>query len=114
VAWLKQLGARLKQLFEDYGLLAVLLHFVIFIVVMAGIAAGIRFFGFHPESTAASAGVWVAAYAIAKATTFVRIPITLAITPLVAGLLRKTPAGVRLLEKLRDLMKDPRATPPAP
>jgi hypothetical protein len=83
---------RLKQLLAEYGKLALFIYLGIFAVVLAGFALTIQL-GFRVESTAGTAGVWGAAYLATKVAQPLRILATLALTPLVARLLRRPRAS---------------------
>lgn len=69
----------------EYGIIALVVHYVIFAVVIVGFWLAIRA-GWQPSSTAGSAGAWGAAYIAAKITQPLRIIVTLAITPFIARL----------------------------
>ena len=73
----------LKNILVEYGAIAVAVYLIVFVVVIVGFWAAIRF-GWHPESMAANVGVWTAAYLATKLTQPLRIAATLAMTPLVA------------------------------
>jgi len=81
----------------EYGVIAVVVYFVIFFAVIFGFWAAITF-GWKPASTAGNLGAWTAAYIATKLTQPLRILATLAITPLVAKLYERItgrPAGKR-------------------
>ena len=89
------LRQRLTQLLAEYGQVALWTYFGIFAVVLLAFAAAIKL-GFHTESTAATAGVWGAAYVATKLTQPLRIAGALALTPLimkVARRLKRTSTG---------------------
>lgn len=75
--------ARFRELILEYGIIALIVHYVIFAIVIAGFWFAIRS-GWRPTSTAGAAGSWGAAYIAAKITQPLRIIATLAITPFVA------------------------------
>ena len=84
---------RLKNLLAEYGKLALMVYLAIFIVVLAGFALAIQT-GIKVESAAGQAGIWGAAWVATKVTQPLRILATLALTPLLARLLRRrNPAG---------------------
>ncbi len=83
---------RLKNLLAEYGKLALIVYLAIFAVVLVGFALAIQF-GFRPESTAGRAGTWGAAYVATKVAQPLRILATLALTPLVAQVLRRLRPG---------------------
>ena len=74
---------RFRELILEYGIIALVVHYVIFAIVITGFWFAIRA-GWHPTSTAGTAGSWGAAYIAAKITQPLRIVATLAVTPLVA------------------------------
>ena len=80
-----ELLARFKNLIVEYGVIALVVHYVIFAVVIVGFWAAIRA-GYETESAAGGAGTWAAAYIAAKVTQPLRIIATLALTPLIAKL----------------------------
>lgn len=75
--------AQFRQLLLEYGVIALVVHYVIFAVVLVGFWAGIRL-GLKPSDAFANAGAWTAAYIATKLTQPVRIVVTIAITPFVA------------------------------
>ncbi len=84
---------RLKTLLAEYGSLALYIYLVIFALVLVGFVVAIRM-GIHVDSTAGKAGVWGAAWLATKVTQPLRILATVALTPIVAQLLKlkKKPA----------------------
>ncbi|HEX7507589.1 MAG TPA: hypothetical protein VF550_12500 [Polyangia bacterium] len=86
---------RLKNLLAEYGRLALYTYLVLFVVVLVGFAGAIHL-GVHTESTAGKAGLWGAAWLATKVTQPLRILATVALTPLVAQVLKrkKQPAPV--------------------
>lgn len=80
-----------KQLMAEYGVIAVVVYFVIFFAVIIGFWAAINF-GWKPSGIAGSVGAWTAAYIATKLTQPVRIFATLAITPFVARLYERMTA----------------------
>jgi hypothetical protein len=79
-----------QKLLAEYGVVAVIVYFVIFFAVLGGFWLAIRF-GWQPSSAAASVGTFAAAYIATKITQPLRIAATLLVTPLIA----------RLYERLR-------------
>jgi len=69
----------------EYGLIALVVHYVIFVLVIVGFWAAIRS-GWQPTNAAASVGTWTAAYIATKLTQPLRIVATLAVTPFIAKL----------------------------
>ena len=67
----------------QYGVTALVVHYVIFAIVITGFWAAIRS-GWEPSGAGASVGTWTAAYLAAKITQPLRIVATVAITPFVA------------------------------
>jgi len=86
---------RLKTLLAEYGRLALYTYLVLFVLVLLGFAGAIHL-GVRAESTAGKAGLWGAAWLATKVTQPLRILATVALTPLVAQVLkwRKKPAAV--------------------
>jgi len=76
----QRLQARLEELFEKYGRVAVGIHFTLLGLTVFGFWMAIRS-GFEVSSTAGGAGTLGAAYLASRATLPVRAVITLAITP---------------------------------
>jgi hypothetical protein len=79
----------LKSIAVEYGSTAVLVYLAIFVLVLVGFWAAIRF-GWSASSTAANVGAWTAAYIATKVTQPLRIVATVAVTPLVARLFSRT------------------------
>lgn len=77
--------ARLKQLFADYGPVAVAIYFTLFFGVLIGIYLAINA-GWAPEGVAGNAGAWTAAYLATKLTQPLRIGATVVLTPVVGRL----------------------------
>jgi hypothetical protein len=91
---LKQTLARFRDLILEYGIIALIVHYVIFAIVIVGFWAAIRS-GWQPTSAAGSVGTWTAAYIAAKITQPLRIVATLAVTPFVARLYERVTGKVR-------------------
>jgi hypothetical protein len=79
---------KLKQLIEDYGFIALGTYMGTFAVAMVGFVVAIRL-GFEPDGVAGGAGTLLAAWLATKATQPIRIAATLALTPVVARLVRR-------------------------
>jgi len=86
---------RLKTLLAEYGRLALYIYLVMFALVLLGFAAAIHL-GVRAESTAGKAGLWGAAWLATKVTQPLRILATMALTPLLARILkwRRSPTPV--------------------
>jgi hypothetical protein len=84
---------RLKRLLAEYGRLALYTYLVLFVVVLLGFAGTIHL-GVHTESTAGKAGLWGAAWLATKVTQPLRILATVALTPLVAQVLKRRKKSV--------------------
>ena len=80
---LNDLLARSRNLFVEYGVIAIVVHYVIFVLVIVGFWAAMRA-GWQPTNAAASVGTWTAAYIATKVTQPLRIVATLAVTPFIA------------------------------
>jgi hypothetical protein len=78
----------LTSLLAEYGRVALYTYLSLFVLVFAGFAAAI-FAGVQVEGSAGNAGVVGAAYVATKVTQPLRILGTLALTPLVAALLKR-------------------------
>jgi len=84
---------RWRERLAEYGPLAFYIYIAIFALVLVGFALAIQL-GVKVESAAGKAGIWGAAWLATKVTQPLRILATLALTPLVARLLKlrkKTP-----------------------
>lgn len=79
---------RLKALLKEYGSVAIWTYFAIFALVLIGSAVALAA-GFQVEGAASSGGVLLAAYLTTKATQPLRILGTLALTPVVARVVRR-------------------------
>ena len=91
---LRQSLARFRDLILEYGVIAVIVHYVIFAIVIVGFWAAIRA-GWHTTSTAGSVGTWTAAYIAAKITQPLRIIATIAVTPFVARVYERVTGKVK-------------------
>lgn len=91
---------RLKTLLAEYGRLALYTYLTLFVLVLLGFAGAIHL-GVRTESTAGKAGLWGAAWLATKVTQPLRVLATVALTPLVAQVLklRKKPT---LVERTTD------------
>ena len=74
-----------QKLLAEYGIVAVIVYFVIFFAVLGAFWLAIRF-GWQPSSTAGSVGSFAAAYIATKITQPLRIAATLLVTPFIARL----------------------------
>ena len=96
------LKQRLTALFEDYGRLAIITYFTLSILTIIGFSVAI-WLGAEPSSASGVFGVVISGWALAKATLPIRILITLALTPVVAVVVRR-----------RRKDSEPAGDPPAP
>jgi hypothetical protein len=105
---------RFKALLAEYGQVALFTYFGIFILVLAGFAVAIAA-GIKPDSVTSNVGVLGGAYIAAKVTQPLRIAATLALTPIVARVLRRsrgaTPEERKEAEAKEPLPPDPEAKP---
>jgi hypothetical protein len=92
---------KLKTLLAEYGRLAVWTYLVIWLVVLSGFVIAIKA-GFHTDSGAGGLGVVGAAWLATKLTQPLRIAGTLALTPVVAAVVKRFTAR-----------RQPQASPPA-
>jgi hypothetical protein len=79
---------RLAALFREYGLIAIITHITIATLVVAGLSLAIGI-GVSPSSATGVAGVIVAGWAASQPTLPLRTLITLALTPVIARVLRR-------------------------
>ena len=91
---IRQSFARFRDLILEYGVIALIVHYVIFAVVIVGFWFAIRA-GWQPTSSAGTAGSWGAAYIAAKITQPLRIIATIAVTPFVARLYERVTGKTR-------------------
>ncbi len=80
--------AKLQQLLEEYGRLAIWVYLVLWLAVLAGFAVAIAT-GLKADSGAAGLGVVGAAWVATKLTQPLRIGATLLVTPAVSAVLKK-------------------------
>lgn len=80
---LQDLLLKFRNLLVEYGVTALVVHYVIFALVIVGFWTAIRL-GWRSSGTGASVGTWTAAYVMTKVVQPLRIIATLAVTPLVA------------------------------
>jgi hypothetical protein len=100
------LKQRLAAHFNEYGQIAIVTYFTLSILTIIGFSVAIGI-GTSPESTAGVFGVIAAGWVAAKATLPIRILITLAITPVVAVVVRR-------LQRKRPAVTEADEDPPAP
>jgi phosphate/sulfate permease len=82
------LKQRLTALFEDYGRIAVITYFTLSILAIIGFSIAI-WLGVEPSSETGVIGVIIGGWVAAKVTLPLRILITLAVTPLIALVVRR-------------------------
>ena len=75
----------LKNIFAEYGAIAVVVYLTIFFVVLVGAWLGIRL-GWAPGGVAGAAGTWTAAYIVTKITQPLRIAATVVLTTFIGRL----------------------------
>jgi hypothetical protein len=75
----------LKQIFAEYGKIAVVVYLALFFVVLVGAWFGIRL-GWAPSGVAGNAGTWTAAYIVTKITQPLRIAATVVLTTFIGRL----------------------------
>lgn len=85
---------RLQALLVEYGSIALWVYFIIFAIVLFGFALALRL-GVRIHGFAGSAGIWAGAYVAAKLTQPLRILATIALTPVVATVIRRRSTGQR-------------------
>ena len=78
----------LKNVFAEYGAIAVVVYLALFFIVFIGAWAGIRL-GWAPGGVAAAAGAWTAAYIVTKITQPLRIGATVLITTFIGKFWRR-------------------------
>ncbi len=74
---------KFRNLMVEYGVIALVVHYVIFAIVIFGFWFAIKS-GWRASSTSGNVGTWGAAYIAAKITQPLRIVATVAITPFIA------------------------------
>jgi hypothetical protein len=82
------LKERLSELFTEHGRIAVITYLVLSLCSIVGFSIAIGV-GFKPSDATGVLGVIGAGWVAAKATMPIRILITLGITPLISGLVRR-------------------------
>ena len=75
----------LKNIFAEYGAIAVVVYMSIFFIVLVGAWLGIRL-GWAPGGVAGAAGTWTAAYIVTKITQPLRIAATVVLTTFIGRL----------------------------
>lgn len=78
----------LKEIFAEYGAIAVAVYLALFTLVLVGAYFAIQL-GWTPGSGAGKAGAWTAAYIITKITQPLRIAATVVLTGFVGRLWRR-------------------------
>lgn len=74
-----------KRVVAEYGLIALVVHYIIFAIVIVGAYTALSA-GWEPSGKVAGMGTWAAAYVVAKIVQPVRIVITVALAPMAARL----------------------------
>jgi hypothetical protein len=80
---LGELLRKFRNLLVEYGVTALVVHYVIFALVIVGFWTAIRL-GWQPTSAVGSVGTWTAAYIMTKIVQPLRIVATIAVTPFIA------------------------------
>ena len=78
----------LKNVFAEYGAIAVVVYMSIFFIVFIGAWMGIRL-GWAPGGVAGTAGTWTAAYIVTKITQPLRIGATVLLTTFIGKFWRR-------------------------
>ena len=86
---LSDLLLRFRNLVVEYGVIALIVHYVIFGLVIVGFWAAMRA-GWNSDGAAGNAATWGAAYLATKAVQPIRILATLGVTPFIARIYEKT------------------------
>lgn len=102
----RTLKQRLAAHYDEYGHVAIVTYVTLSLLTIIGFSVAIGA-GTSPESTAGVFGVVVAGWAAAKVTLPIRILITLALTPVVATV-------VKQLRRKRPVTETDNAVPPRP
>lgn len=89
------LKQRLKALFKEYGLIAILTHASISIITIGSFAIAI-WFGLSPSTSIGTAGAIAGGWAAAQPLLPLRTLATLALTPIIARVLRRRRAVTAL------------------
>ena len=84
----------IKHILAEYGMIAVVVYFAIFFLVLGGFWMAIRF-GWRSQSTAAGVGSFAAAYIATKLTQPLRIAGTAILTPIIGKLYERLRPGTR-------------------
>jgi hypothetical protein len=82
------LKQRLSALFAEYGSVAIYTYLTLSLLTIAAFSVAIGF-GVEPSSASGVLGVIGAGWLAAKATMPIRIPIAIALTPWIAGIVRR-------------------------
>ncbi|MFT4974392.1 MAG: hypothetical protein ACI8S6_000274 [Myxococcota bacterium] len=82
------LKQRLNALMEEYGRIAIFTWLTIFVLTLSSFVVAIKF-GYTPDGAAGQSGIVVIAYVATQATKPIRIFATLALTPVIAKLIRR-------------------------
>ena len=108
----RRVRRRLKDILVEYGIVALVVHYLIFGLVLVGSYVAMRT-GWRPAGGVANAGTWAAAYVLTKVVQPLRIAVTLALTPMAARLYERVtgrrPGGLGGLFPAADAAKDPDA-----
>jgi hypothetical protein len=107
------LKQRLSALFDEYGRIAIITYFTLSILTIIGFSVAI-WMGVQPSSETGVLGVVIAGWVLAKATMPIRIPITLALTPLIAVIVRRRRPAEAAIDEHAGSSSDEPPAPPAP
>ena len=83
---------KLQQLMAEYGKIAIAVYLSTFAVAMVGFSIAITQ-GFEVEGASGTAGTLGAAWLATKLTQPIRIGVTLALTPVIGGFLKRRKSG---------------------
>jgi hypothetical protein len=90
--WWKRNKARFEELQREYGKIALITYLVLWAGVIGGFAAA-TVLGFEVDGVDNAGGILFGSWVAAKVTQPFRIAATIALTPVVAKVLRREPKG---------------------
>ncbi len=91
--WWKKNKARLEQVYEEYGKIALFTYLSLWAMVLAAYFIAIAI-GMDVEGVGETSSVLVGSWVAAKLTQIPRVMLTIVLTPFVARVVRKTPKTV--------------------
>ncbi|MBX2803297.1 MAG: FAM210 family protein [Myxococcales bacterium] len=88
MGWWSDVKERGNKMAEEYGTIWIVTYLTSFVITFTAFYVALMN-GFEVGSAAGTAGIVAGAYAATKATMFVRLPLSIAVTPFIAKVLER-------------------------